>query len=259
MMEKAYILENGILELYVLGELNLAECQQVEQSLDQHLDLRELKSEIEISFENIATDNGVDVPESVKNQLLNSISKKEIKTMSTVEPKNQKTYFWIAASIAGFLFLGSIYLLSELNSLQKEFEIVSEKNKDLGNQNDKLNASLKETSNWYDLINNPETSKYVLKGNNLMPEATVIGYVNFINESVVVNTKNLPELDAQHDYQMWADVEGVMINMGIIDKSKEMLAMNYIDHAESLNITIEEKGGSDHPNVSQLVTNIYLK
>ncbi len=92
----------------------------------------------------------------------------------------------------------------------------------------------------------------------MLPEARVVGYVNNVKKSVVINTKDLPELDDEHDYQMWADVEGVMIKIGIIHKSSDMLAMTYIDSAESLNITIEEKGGSDHPNDSQLVSNIYL-
>ena len=91
-----------------------------------------------------------------------------------------------------------------------------------------------------------------------MPEAKVVSYVNHKTKSVVINTERLPKLDAEHDYQMWADVEGEMINMGVISKDKNLLAMNYIDHAESLNITIEPAGGNDHPTVSRLVTNVYL-
>jgi hypothetical protein len=69
----------------------------------------------------------------------------------------------------------------------------------------------------------------------------------------------LPDLDAEHDYQMWADVEGEMIDMGVISKSKTLMAMAYIDHAESLNITIEPAGGNDHPTVARLVTNVHLR
>ena len=44
----------------------------------------------------------------------------------------------------------------------------------------------------------------------------------------------------------------------LLDTNTEMLAMTYIDHAESLNITIEPAGGNDHPTVSKLITNIYM-
>ena len=92
-----------------------------------------------------------------------------------------------------------------------------------------------------------------------MPEGKMLSYVNHTTKSVVVNTQRLPKLNNDEDYQMWADVEGEMINMGVISKSSQLLAMNYIDHAESLNITIEPSGGSEHPTVSRLVTNVYLK
>jgi anti-sigma-K factor RskA len=57
---------------------------------------------------------------------------------------------------------------------------------------------------------------------------------------------------------MWADVEGEMINMGVINNTENLLAMTYIEDAESLNITIEPAGGSDHPTVSRLISNVYL-
>jgi hypothetical protein len=47
--------------------------------------------------------------------------------------------------------------------------------------------------------------------------------------------------------------------MGVISKNKTVMSMAYIDHAESLNITIEPAGGNDHPTVSRLVTNVYLR
>jgi anti-sigma-K factor RskA len=259
MMDKTYILENAVLEQYVLGELTLSEQEQVQQSLRQYPELQELLSEMESSFEKLATENAVDVPECVKINLLSEITKGKIKTIPVDSKESKPSYLWIAASIVVLLSIGSFYLFTELNSLKEEFKVVSEDNKILNNRIEELNASIEETSNWYEIINNPETSKYVLNGNASMPNATVISYVNDVKKSVVVNTIELPELDADHDYQMWADVEGVMIDMGVIDTGKDMLAMSYIDKAESLNITIEKKGGSDHPDVSRLVTNIYLK
>jgi hypothetical protein len=175
-------------------------------------------------------------------------------------PQNTlQSYLKIAAGFAAILCIGLIYMFTQLNTTKKQLEIVEQENTKLNKNIENLNNYLMETNKWYVAINDPDVQKYVLKGNALMPEATVISYVNNIKRSVVVNTKRLPELDDQHDYQMWADVEGEMINMGIIDKTKDMIAMNYIDNAESLNITIEPLGGNDHPTVSQLITNIYLK
>lgn len=259
MMDKTYILDNGILEQYVLGELSLSEQQQVENALGLHAELRNHLEQIEIEFENLAFENEIEVPETVKKQLLQSIVGKSVKTVSLDSHKTKKHYLGIAASIAAFFLMGSIYLYSELTSVKQQMEIVEEDNIQLKNNLENLNTDLVETKKWYATINDPETEKYVLKGNSLLPNATLISYVNDAKKSVVINIEQLPELDKEHDYQMWADVEGVMINMGVIDQSKDMIAMNYIENAESLNITIEPFGGSEHPTVSKLVTNIYLK
>ena len=82
--------------------------------------------------------------------------------------------------------------------------------------------------------------------------------MNHNDKSVFINTKQLPEIDKDHDYQMWADVDGEMIDMGVITKGQSLMAMNYIENAESLNITIEPAGGNDHPTVERLISNVYL-
>lgn len=49
-----------------------------------------------------------------------------------------------------------------------------------------------------------------------------------------------------------------MISMGLLPTDKDLVALTYIEKAESLNITIEPKGGNDHPTVERLISNIYL-
>ncbi|WP_299224625.1 anti-sigma factor [uncultured Psychroserpens sp.] len=261
MMDKTYILNNGILELYVLGELNRHEQQQVEDALEQYSELKTELDHIEKSFETLALQNGMHVPSSVKSALLenlSSVSPKTVPLQASTKSLN-KYYIGIAASVAALLLIGLFYIYSELNTTKEQLQLAEEENIKLSDEIKNLNNDFNEIANWYITINNPNTQKYIMTGNALRPEATVVSYVNNIDKSVIINTKQLPELDDAHDYQMWADVKGEMINMGLIDTSKEMLAMTYIDDAESLNITIEPSGGNDHPTVSQLITNVYLR
>jgi hypothetical protein len=46
--------------------------------------------------------------------------------------------------------------------------------------------------------------------------------------------------------------------MGLLPTDRELVTLTYIDRAESLNITIEPKGGNDHPTVERLISNVYL-
>lgn len=258
-MDTAYIIDNGILEQYVLGELTYSEEQQVKGAIIQNPELKERLESIEMSFETLAFENELDVPRDVKTALLNQVGGKALKIASLKVEKSKSTNYAIAASVIGFLLVSSIYVFSKWQSTEEQLEIVETENARMLQTINKLNSSLADNKKWYSDINDPNTVKYVLKGNSSIPNATMISYVNDVEKSVIVTTENLPKLDNQHDYQMWADVKGVMVNMGVIDKSVDMMAMTYIENAESLNLTIEEAGGSDHPNVSQLVTNIYLK
>ena len=47
-----------------------------------------------------------------------------------------------------------------------------------------------------------------------------------------------------------------MISVGVLPKSADWLELSFHEHIESLNLTIEKDGGSDHPNVDMLVANV---
>lgn len=258
MMDKTYILENGLLEQYVLGELSMAESEQLEAILKQDSDLKSLKETIEKQLEHLAFENKIEPPSSIKSNLMSAVSGKAVKVASIARHNSNSRYVKVMAGVAAVLVVGLCYMLVQFNDLNNELKLAEEDNNTLKNTINNLSKDLNDTKAWYAIINDPDVKKYVLTGNTLLPEAKVISYINDTNKSVVLNTEGLPALDDAHDYQMWADVEGEMINMGLIDKNQDMIVMNYIDDAESLNITIEPAGGSDHPNVSKLVSNIYL-
>ncbi|WP_400077278.1 anti-sigma factor domain-containing protein [Winogradskyella sp. R77965] len=262
MMDKKTLLEDGLLEQYLLGELNANECDQIEQILASDAELKAHFDTLEQDFETIGLENAIMPPAAVKSELL-----EHIKTSKTNAPKvvtlnkksNTKFYLGIAASVAALLMVGSFWMYSQLNDVKEQLHIVEMNNTELNSTIEVLNVKLKENNASFNAIVNPDTEQYILKGNASLPEAKVVSYVNHQSKSVIINTERLPKLDAEHDYQMWADVEGVMIDMGVISKDKTIMTMAYIDDAESLNITIEPAGGNDHPTVERLVTNVYLR
>lgn len=256
-MTKNNLLTNGLLEQYVLGELDANQCNAIEQLVMSDNEVKEKLCDIENHFENLALENAINPPAFVKEKLLSDIKTPQ-KTISMAPKDNTKFYVGIAASFAALFLVGSIWLYSELNTIKQEISVIQEENNSLKNNLETTTLALQETDEWLGAIGNPNTEQYILKGNALSPEAKIISYINHDEKSVVINAKKLPKLDADHDYQMWADVDGVMIDMGIIPKNKELIAMTYIEDAASLNITIEPLGGNDQPTVERLISNIYL-
>ena len=258
MMDKAYILEQGILELYLLGELTANEQLQVETILKSDSELKSVFNTLEKHFETLAFENSIQPPPTVKERLMQKVKITNEKIIPLQKTIPFKFYLAVAASISAFLLLGSIWIFTQLNNTKKELQIVNEQKEILLKDIQILADNLEDQNQYFNIINSPETEQYILLGNASAPNTEVVSYVNNINKQVIIYTKSLPILDDNHDYQMWADVKGVMIDMGVIPKDKTLLAMNYIENAESFNITIEPSGGSDHPNVSKLISNIYL-
>lgn len=258
-MDKSSIKEDGILEQYLLGELSAAENAEVEHALKEDEELRGYFTELENDFERMAFENAIDPPASVKKSLLNTVVNAKHEKVIPLTTKGQNPYkFMVAASLAAIFMLSSFWLYNSWQTARQEMQVLREETSDLQDRLVGLEKDLKDTEKWYQAINQPNVRQLVLIGNDLLPDAKAIAYVNHETKNVIVNPKALPSLAADKTYQMWADVEGEMIDMGVIPANNEMIAMKYIDHAESLNITIEPAGGNDHPTVEQLIANVFL-
>ncbi len=129
-MDKTYILEQGILELYVLGELNKSEQQQVEDAIRQYPELKIELETIEAKFETIAFEHAIQAPDIVKRNLMNEVSHDKSKTIPLQTQNNSKNYLAFAASIAALLLVGSIYFYSELNTTKQQLQLVNDQNKE---------------------------------------------------------------------------------------------------------------------------------
>ena len=261
MMEKKDILENGLLERYVLGELNREERSQLEETLDGDSELRARLEEIEVDLEKVAFENAVNPPEVVKQRLMRQLQEDEDVIVKPLRKGRDASRFFlgVAATLAVLLLLSSFWLFQKANGLENELELVKQQNEKLNENYNSTLAELNNKTDWYEYVNDPGTDKLLLKGNDLSPDTKAVTFINHERKSVFLSTEGLAELSEDKDYQLWADVEGEMIDMGVVPRNQELAMMSYIDDAESLNITIEPKGGSDHPTVSQLITNVYLE
>lgn len=263
-MDRKQIIDEGLLELYLLGELSLEEEQKVVALIAKDKDLRTIFNDLELAFEKLGMENAITPPEKVREQLKTKLgkpyiaSRSEQKNSPALEGKKYSTKFLVAASIAIVFALSSIWLYSKwrqsletLNFLQSQTVILEERLSQLEN-----NYQL--TSTKYNAINNPQIIPLVLNGNDRSPGSKVVFFVNHQNKTVLVNAQGLSPLDAENSYQLWADVEGEMINMGLLSTEEDLIPAIYISKAESFNITIEPAGGNNHPTVKNLIGNVYL-
>lgn len=250
MKEKIKIfLDTDLLEKYLLGSTSTEESLRVERYIAMYPEVREAYNELQENLETFAKLHALKTPEGLKEQILFRI-KQEKRSRS-------KFYrFAVAASIAALIFAGASYFFYNQNqSLQEENSIVTSKIQDLEND---MKIQLEDIRNQYIVLNNPNTRRYSVNGNNKAEELKAVAYINPVKKLSYINVSNLPQLPENKCFQMWAEVNGEMVNLGIIkqfDDKEKLLALPYADNAVGY-ITIEPQGGNNTPTVQNIVANI---
>ncbi|WP_425237985.1 anti-sigma factor [Ulvibacterium sp.] len=250
MKEKIKIfLDSDLLEKYLLGTVTDQEALQVERYIAMYPEVRETYNELQENLEAFAKLHAIKTPEGLKERILVRIK---------AENSTRKRFFRyaIAASFATLLFAGASYFFWNQNqSLQEENTIVSNKIKDL---EEDMREQLEDVRNQFIVLNNPQTKKYNVKGNKKAKELKAVAYINPVKKLSYINVEKLPNLPENQCFQMWAEVNGEMVNLGVIKEAvsrEKLLALPYSDKAVGY-ITIEPKGGNQTPTVENIVANI---
>ncbi len=262
-MDRKTILEKGFLLGYLLDELSGQEKVQVEKALKEDESLRREFERLEAGFEDMAMKNAIAPPPSVKTALRQVLEKEGQDSGSGVRSLNPKSAYnpvrlMVAASLAALFALSTFWLYTRWQGAEENLRLVQEEQQELRMTLGTLASELQEVKDVNAKLNDRNTTPFILEGNSLAPEARAVAFVNHQDRIVMINPKGLPVLGEDETYQMWADVDGEMINMRLLPTDQDLVSLTYIDRAESLNITIEPQGGSDHPTVERLITNVYL-
>ncbi len=250
MKEKIRIfLDSDLLEKYLIGDTSTEEALRVERYIAMYPEVREAYNELQENLEAFAKLHALKAPEGLKERILLKIRMER--------KQNNKFYkYAVAASIAAMIFAGSAYFFYDQNkSLQEENVIVNNKIKNLEMD---MKVQLEDLRNQYIVLNNPNTKRYAVKGNRKAKELKAVAYINPVKKLSYINVSHLPQLPEDQCYQMWAEVNGELVNLGVIkqfeDKEK-LLALPYGDNAIGY-ITIEPSGGNETPSVQNIVANI---
>jgi len=244
-------LDSDLLEKYLLDTTNEEETLKIERYIAMYPEVRKTYIELQENLETFARLHALKTPEGLKERILNGV-----KTEKSLKSKFFK--YAIAASFIAFLFAGASYFFWNQNqSLQQENTFVTNKMKDL---EEDMRVQLEDVRNQFIVLNNPKTKKYKVMGNKKAKDLKAIAYVNPVKKLSFINVRNIPNLPEDKCLQMWAEVNGKMVNLGVIknvnDKDK-LLALPYAKNAIGY-ITIEPKGGNNTPSVENIVANITL-
>ncbi len=250
-------LELGLLDKYLIGATTTSETNKVEAYIAKYPDVKEEYEILQVQLELAARSNTINPPSGTLDAILEAINQSVVQ----MHPR-RKIPFWfsIAASVAALIFAGSSYMYYNQNkSLLNENNTIVEEVFDLRSDIEKNNDKLDKVMRQLMKLNNPETQKYVLRGNDRAKDLKTVAYINPIEKSSLIDVVSLPELTEEQCYQMWANLQDRMVNLGILDiNDRKLQSVPYIEDALSLSITIEPKGGNNKGSLENTVAEILL-
>jgi anti-sigma-K factor RskA len=252
-MDKEQFLQSGLLEQYVLKLTSPEEEEIVLRFIEQYPEVGEEIQLMQQALEAYAKENAVAPPPGLREQVLSNI---ESPAPSTTGIKRMSLLGGFGIAAAFTLGLIAFVLFQGRKDLQQQYAELESAYAELASDCTTKQERSAAIAAQLELLRDPATKHVHLRGTDLTPDALVVVYWNDSQTSGMLQIENLPPPPTGKTYQIWADVEGEMINAGVFDGSAiDLQPIAYIEDAESLNITLEPEGGSEHPTVSLLQAN----
>lgn len=249
-------LKTDLLERYLIGQTNAHENEEVEFFLEKYPEAQTAYNKLQNNLELITAVNAK-TPSNI--DLLDAIFEAiDDAPVHQLKPTRKKTYFKyaIAASVATLFFASTSYFLYDYSKrLSNENQTIVEEVFDLRMDmelNKSLTADLREQ---FLHMNSPETKKYIFESTNRIKNLKTVAYINPSKRTSMVDVAALPKLPKGKDYQIWADMQGKMVSLGILSKEeakRRLQIIPYFENASGLTITVEPKGGSTIASINEV-------
>ena len=266
---KTYI-ESGILELYVLGEVTQEERAQVEAMALKHPAIKAELDEIERSLEAYAMENAVEPAESQRDKILNSLltnfgddrnfpsreAKVEVEdnVIPITRAKTGDFYRYAFAACLALLIVSIAALISVYNRLQQSNTLLAS----LQTQNQHFTNRVNLMDHELSIFRDPSFKMLKLQGTPKSPASALMVAWSPAKKKVMIDmaNANMPANDKDHQYQLWALVGGKPVDLGVFDAdttSTDMKEMKSIASADAFAVTLEPRGGSQSPTMSEMM------
>ncbi|MGW8121521.1 anti-sigma factor [Roseivirga echinicomitans] len=261
---KEYI-ASGILEEYIFDTLSPQERKDVELRLAEYPELREELNAIEESLEGIAMATAIQPPADLKANIMSALGDNvaELKEESTQQKEAPKVIpmpqtnngmwkYLVAASVS--LALVTSYLAYDYHGRWKStsdaFAQLQAQNTQMAEQYNQVNNRLDGLVADIDIISDSDFKRVNMASVIENEQYTASVYWNAKTDEAYLNIKQLKTLSEEQQYQLWAIVDGVPVDMGVFDFDVEgLLKMKNVQNASMFAVTIEPKGGSVNPTL----------
>ncbi|MBY5958397.1 anti-sigma factor [Membranicola marinus] len=274
---KEYI-ASGILEAYVSGAASDQERREVECLSSVYPEIQAELNLLEDTMIGFANEYQAPPPPGLKDKIMASIGDEaQVPALKTVTDhsdeevtdedlnmdssavkrtnRDPSNFPWrIAASILLIVSCGLLYFLITLED-DYESEIESQRT-NITTLQDKLDNLSHELANQQDqlaILSSPSILKIPLAAANEEEQGNALVFWDASDQNVYLDPSQLPSVDDDQQYQLWALKDNQPIDLGTVLKGDiGFQQMKKATEADAFAITLEPLGGSEQPTLEQL-------
>ena len=249
-------LETSLLEEYVMGVIDPDQIPKVEHYINSYPEVKSAFDTLQENIEMLASQVAQTPPAGTRERIMKSL---DDTGPIQLKPSSRRWPGLLAASLALLLGLASLFLYQQnrdlsdqVDTLEQDYNILQE------NCEEYQILYAQREANWK-MLADPSTKVLALSGNEKASALETVAYWNETDESSYLRILSFPEMSTDQCLQLWADVNGEMISVAILeDRGDEIISIPFKANATSLNITIEPEGGSEHATVENLVASVAI-
>ncbi len=254
---KAYI-ESGAIESYVLGIADEQEAAELERLRARYPEIGQAIAAFEKLLEETALANAVDVPEQVKDQLLSRLHQEAhspVVTMAQTRGRSSYRLKYIAAA-AVLLFVASgllnIYFYDRYQRAARENSSLLAERTAIFAQNDAYQTRMVEMQKDVKMMTDSAMTRVLLAGVKGRESNSAFIFWHRKTRDVYIAPSQLAAAPEGMQYQLWALVDGVPVDAGVIGDCATLCKLKNIPAAQAFAITLEKKGGSPTPTLDRM-------
>lgn len=245
-------ISSGIIELYVMGLCTPEEEKQVEDMRRLHPEIHQAIISYEAEVESKMLKNGVLPSASVDERIIQKLESlkppgdnKHVLGPAVIKMKPRTSGWWkVAAAAALVLFIASSYFNYDLYQKNKKLEKGLAENKGA--------ATLPASD--YSIITNPAITPVAMYGVGTHSICRCTMFWDKKTGKMYIMIHHLPQSSEVKDYQLWAEVDGKPVSVGIINDKIRGRFIEITDvplQSTAFTVTLEPAGGSQSPTVSE--------
>lgn len=245
------IRESGLLELYVLGDLSVHDQAEVEAALQRYPELKKDLREIEQTFELYARNYSVEPPASVLDALLAQTRNTRPASPAPAQAPASRSNLRPITGVLGLAFLlaaiGALYLWQQNSELRTTAERIEAECETVRQQQRQQIA-------LYQAAGAAGSRSLAFNATEKYPDTRLSFSTNDAEERNFIKVESLPELADDQSFQLWSlGSADAPVPLDVFQGDTLILPVEYVSNSAAYAITIEPRGGSQAPNLDNLI------